>query len=662
MFAVIIRTMNTTAFFLPAALAIWSIVFAVEADAITLAHNGATDYVIVSDLGQNEEVDLAVSELKYHLETATNATFPSISVAAGKVMTHRIIVGHNTLSYEILGFTVLFETEETLVIVCGDDLIIIGGEPRGTLYATYSFLENDVGCRWYVNYLEPVIPSYQTLTIGPLNRKETLAYEYSWGGFNKLAEPQENALWAMRNRMDEAQTVLGFENSLPKIGPIHGLFFYVPPYEHNSAWDHFNHPPGCNYFLTNPEYFSLSPGGYRVDNMQLCFSNPGLRMTCTSQIESVIAQSPYQQKAALVFAAMDVPGHFCHCQDCLDLKFHYNNIGGPYYDYVLELSKYLEVVHPGITIMILAYRKQQTEIPPQVQFPDNVMVRFAPIDDDFAKEMDHPNNQDTLKNLRNWCAIVKTVWVWYNVNPYIVAGPPFANIDKLITDMKLMLAAGADGLTFQQSTVTTDGIKGLNFADFQSWLALELAQDPDQDPAALKSEFMDYYFGPAAPMMATYIDELESARKQMSNTLPWNPTHPMFTYLTPSLIMKWENQFDWMEQVNFDSPIELRHVRTARITLDIAMLSKYIDIKKEYPAPGISAYQLHDRITQYAETEMQNRCMKGLEPLWWGFFPDKIDVMLNKWIKSRFDFINPAGSPARSGKQNPDGGSNHKHK
>lgn len=643
MYTMMGRNKITLAFFLPATILIWSIVLAVDAEAIILARNGMTDYVIVSDQGQNEEVDLAVDELKYHLETATNATFPTVTIAVGKEMTHRIIIGHNTLSYEILGLIPSFETEETLVVVYGDDLIIIGGESRGTLYAMYSFLEHDVGCRWYVNYLEPVIPEYQTLTIGPLNRQEKLAYVYSWGGFNKLADQQENALWAMRNRMDEAQTLYGLEYSLPKIGPIHGLFFYVPPYEHNPAWNHHNHPPGCNYFLINPEYFSMSPGGVRVDNMQLCFSNQGLRMKCTEQIESVILQSPHQQKAALVFTAMDVPGWFCHCQGCVDLKNHYDNIGGPYYDYVLELSDYLKVNHPGIIIMILAYRKQQTEIPPRIQFPDNVMVRFAPIDDDFSKAMNHPNNQDTIDNLTDWCVIAKTVWVWYNTNPYMVAGPPFANLDKLITDMSLMLAAGANGLTFQQTTSTTDGIRGLNFADFQSWLALELSQDPDQDSNALKNEFLDYYFGPAALLMANYIDELEFEREQMSSTLPWNPTLNMFPYLIPSLIMKWEVLFDWMEQLNSGSPIQLRHVRTARITLDIAMLAKWIEIKQEYPNPGITAYQLHNRIIQNAEAEMQSRCLPGLESLWWGFFQEKIDELLYRLYEGPFKAMNPDG-------------------
>ena len=38
--------------------------------------------------------------------------------------------------------------EEWVIRTVGDDLILTGGRPRGTMYAVYEFLEDYVGCHW----------------------------------------------------------------------------------------------------------------------------------------------------------------------------------------------------------------------------------------------------------------------------------------------------------------------------------------------------------------------------------------------------------------------------------------------------------------------------------------------------------------------------------
>ena len=229
------------------------------------------------------------------------------------------------------------------------------------------------------------------------------------------------------------------------------------------------------------------------------------------------------QKAFVDFSAMDVPGKFCHCPACQKLEQEYGNIGGPYYDYLIELCGFLRREHPGVMVKILAYRKKQTEIPPRnLKMPDEVIVEFAPIDDNFAAPLDHATNQGTLDNLRRWCEISKTVWVWYYTNCFITAGPAYSDLYKNIRDMKLMAQAGVDGFNFQQAT-RTDKVRGLNFAALQSWVLLKLCQNPYQDAQKLMDEFAGYYFGSAGPQMKQYLVELEAAQRQMTTTLPWNP-------------------------------------------------------------------------------------------------------------------------------------------
>ena len=609
-----------------------------DAGAITLAENGNTSYTVVSDQGKNAETDFAVKELILHLKKATKVDFKSISASDIEnisCLKHRIIVGDNKLSRSIIGDDVLssLKAEESLIVVRGNDIVLVGGDPIGSLYAVYSFLETDLGCRWYCSDDEPFVPAHKTIIIKDLNRREKPFFSHRWGGFNKYYDQRKAELWALRNRVSGIGGSFGFKSSMQPIGPGHSLHFFIPPHEHKSHWDHWNHPPGSNFFETNPEFFSMSSSGKRVDNLQLCFSNPELRKTLTMQIESVIAKTLTNpnQKAYVSLGAMDVPGKFCYCPECRKLEKKYGNIGGPYYDYLIELCEFLEKEHPNVFVKILVYRKKQTEIPPNIKkMPDNLMVHFAPIDDNFAATLDHSTNQDTLNNLKTWCKISKTVWVWYYTNYFITAGPAYSNLSKNIEDMKLMAQAGVNGFTFQQTTSTTDKIRGLNFAELQSWVLLKLCQDPYQDGQKLVSEFTDYAFGKAAPQMKKYIAELETARKQMTSSLPWNPRWSNFTYLTPKRIMRWQGMFDDMEKLVAGNEDHLRNVRTARITLDTSMLEKWREIEKKYPELSMTAKELHERIKQNASAELEKHCLKHLVDRWWASFGSTLDTELMK--------------------------------
>jgi len=50
----------------------------------------------------------------------------------------------------------------------GNDLILAGGRPRGTLYAVYTFLEDVVGCRWWSSKVS-TIPKKTAINTKGLN-------------------------------------------------------------------------------------------------------------------------------------------------------------------------------------------------------------------------------------------------------------------------------------------------------------------------------------------------------------------------------------------------------------------------------------------------------------------------------------------------------------
>ena len=624
----VVQTGNMTHILPAIALAGWLLHGAAIAapQAMTLAENGETDYVLTGTPDE-PDVELALEELAEHLQAATGADFRTVTLAEAGELSRRIVVGDNALTRSILGEAIMasLEPQESLVTVKGRDVVLVGGSQRASLYAAYSFLENEVGCRWYAFHLDPFIPKHDPLTVPETTRREQPAFSYRQGGFTGGSEPQRGERFMLRNRM---------LNIKPrgKIDPgCHTLFFYVPPHEHVPWYkQYWGQPPRSNLFETNPDFFSMTSSGQRVDNLQLCFSNPGLREVLTGQIDAVISQSEHRDHGYIALEANDVPGKFCHCPECLKIEETYDNIGGPLYDYLPELSDFLKRRHPGIALKIMAYRKKQTEFPPKIEkLPDNVIVHFAPIDDDFAAALNHPTNRETFENLKRWCEIAETVWVWYYANPFTVAGPPFPGLRRAIDDLRTMRDIGVHGVKFQRTTGTTDQQRGLNFADLQGWLLMKLSHDPGRDAQGLMDEFLKHYYGAAAPLMKTYLEELESLREAMTVALPHDPSFPMFTYLTPERLIRWGRALDGMEKLTAGSSDALRHVHTARITLDAAVLQTWPHLAEEQrPEFGVTPGQLAERIMRNMTAEIETRCRGGRPDWCLGPFEKRINGLL----------------------------------
>ena len=206
-----------------------------------------------------------------------------------------------------------------------------------------------------------------------------------------------------------------------------------------------------NFFKTNPEFFSMDQAGKRVDTLQLCFSNRKLRETFTAHLLERIRAGG--GRGIVNVSANDVPGSFCRCPACVALEKQYQSVGGPLYDYLIEACGQIAKAYPQAYVTTLAYRKNQTEVPPAVKrLPDNLIIVFAPIDDNFAATLDDPTNQGTLDNLKKWVSIAKHVWVWYYINPYILEHPPLGNVEKVAADTKLLHQIGVSGTFYEHDS------------------------------------------------------------------------------------------------------------------------------------------------------------------------------------------------------------------
>src|SRR5262249_26264230 len=215
---------------------------------ITLAENGKTNYTIVT--GETPAEKIAAHELSDFLHQVTGANFPIDAKATGPVIEVKYAQGAAAAALNTDG--IIIKTDH-------DNLILSGGIPRGPINAVHTFLEDQVGCRWWTSS-ESTIPHKATLSIDPLDITYVPKFRYREAFY---LDPNDNAVFATRLRTngDHAQ-----------IPPEWGGHYQIIGFVHTSG--HMISPEV--YFAKHPEWFAMV-GGKRQTKTQLCLSNEEMR-------------------------------------------------------------------------------------------------------------------------------------------------------------------------------------------------------------------------------------------------------------------------------------------------------------------------------------------------------------------------------------------------
>ena len=585
-----------------------------------LVKNGKTTYTIVVPDQQDTGNRFAAKELSFFLKKASGADFKVVPVskAPGK---NRIFLGVNPLVGKLLKGDPRkgLKAQEHCVKTAGNDLFLYGQGSWGDLFAVYDYLENVLGYRFYDARGGMKIPDLKNAAWKKLNRKTAFSVPFrSATGYWIYHRPNAH-LFFLRNRQNYAliDRFLKMEKiqipaiEMPAAYGSHTLPSYIPSSVTAKSYKPYSWLKNKDYFKTNPDYFAMDPKGKRSPRGHLCFSNPALRKELTANILENMRRQPQCQTFSV--SAHDSPGRFCYCKECLAREKEYSCIGGPFFDYLLELSKIVKEKHPRNNICFLVYRKGQTQKPPANirKLPDNLMPIFAPIDDDFSKSWAHKANQETAQDLMKWGRLSKYLAIWYYPNPYSgVITPPLGNINRLIHDIRTMVKAGMTHSFFEHNVGVCDMT---GWTELQTFLILQLFKDVHQDAEKLIREFMVFEYGKAAPLMRQYLAELEEVTAKTTLTMQWNGTLNTYTHLTADNLVRWYNLFKRMEKVLEKDPVRLENVNRVRLNLEYALLLKYNQVIKKYPGFERTPRQLADSVLARFKDGIKKFYNKGFE-------------------------------------------------
>lgn len=460
--------------------------------------DGHSDYSIVLSNDASVSEKTAAKELQQYIKEISGAILPVKNVKSGK----SIFVGWNKSS----GVAKPKASSETFTYkTLGNDLYIYGGSQRGSMYGVYSFLENELGVRWYTpDYTK--IPHLSRFELKSLNHTESPSLQ---GRLVLYYQASTNPSWCAHNKQNEAFYIV--KNNYGNLTAIHGshtFFDLVPP---------------SKYFASHPEYFSLY-NGKRISDGQLCLSNSSMR--------KVLINSLLQQiKAEPDYWAYDVShmdwGKFCQCSKCTAIAKKYGGQSGLMIWFVNQVADAVKKVYPDKKISTFAYSLTRMA-PKGIRARDNVVIRLSTIECCFSHpyDSDCPVNQAFMEELRKWKTIAPNIYVWDYVvgfNEYLA---PFPNFNTLASNIKMMRSNNAIGVLEEGAHEAPWG----EFSEMRQWILAKLLWNPNLDTEKLAAEFIENYYGKAAKDILYYYNMSQRlVKKDIHMKFKTFPTSEIYT-------------------------------------------------------------------------------------------------------------------------------------
>ena len=526
----------------------------------TLAHNGATRYCIVISDDAIPAEQTAASELRHYLKQVTGANFPIRTEAKVGPKAPQILVGPSgrlrslapDVDWAALGH------DGIVVRTVGDNLLLAGGRPRGTLYAVYSFLENTVGCRWWTG-TESTIPVKRALRVPAISQVYVPKLRYREAFYR---DPLEHPKFAAKLKLNGH-----FYNIAPEYGDHYRIL----------GWCHtFNAlVPPDKYLGAHPEFYALV-NGHRTPS-QLCLTNDEMRRVLTATALEWISKNP---TAGIISVSQNDCGGNCQCPNCKAIEVEEGSPSGPLIRFVNAVAEDIGKQYPEVLVETLAY--QYTRKPPlHVRPRHNVVVRLCTIECDFARPLDSDANKTFRDDIRNWKAIAPNLYIWDYVTDFASYIQPHPNMRVLAPNLRFFTENNVIGVFEQGDSATSVG----DFVRMRAWVLAHLEWNPYRDPKQLISEFLQGYYGPAAPFLNSYLNLVHDSVER--NGMGLSCYNGNLSFLTLPVMNEAARLWDQAAKAVAHAPVLAARVRRDRLSLDNGWLMRYNDLKWQAAAEGV---------------------------------------------------------------------------
>ena len=365
-------------------------------------------------------------------------------------------------------------------------LYFTGLNPTPVAFGVYSFIEDDLGVRWFApgDLWEKVPKSATPGTLTVSVRPRTVIPQTSpriWSSHNWAPIWNE---WNLRNktRLSEVISKREFQNKIHQIFPVE------------------------KYAETHPEYYPLMPNGKRYippkgdRYWRPCESNPEVQKIVVDYINDFFDKNPTKDSFSV---GMDDISHLCSCPNCRAMddapdSYEHQRFSDRHYKFVNIIAKEVAKTHPDKYIGTLIYA---IALQPPKQVPKMEPNVFGYITETSAawwmsgqKKIDHDLTTEWRSRIEHLSR--------YDYYGFASMTPRYYPhyVDE---QMKFDKSLGMEGMYIETYTF-------LPLTMPMIWQFAKLEWDASLNTDKLLDEFMTIY-GPAKPQMARFWDLLEQS-------------------------------------------------------------------------------------------------------------------------------------------------------
>ena len=533
-----------------------------------IVQNCETDFVIVTEDEPDECILTAVNEMQTYIEKISGAELEHITESEYTDGEKAIIIGETELEKSIT--TVdrqKIGADGFFIYSNGTQLLIAGGDSRGTLYGVYTLLEEYLGVRWFTPELEVVPESKDVVIDAAISRTVQPSFSIRR---NSCAGATD--AYRAKHKIN-----VSFWNEAPEYG---GSLTYV-------LWDvTLDTLVPDALFAEHPEYFAMNTDGSRTTD-HVCLSHPEVLPIAIENARKAILSCERDSK--YIHIGQKDNSNYCHCETCEALYEKYGSISAPTIIFTNAFADALDDEFPDFTFTFYAYG--ETERPPQdltLRCNSNVIpvlcglhkaCRSHPLTECGAMDGVENETFDMLygdpepqiaQDFANWVKVADRTYIYdYTIN-FLNTAQFFSNFETMQPTMKYMHDIGITGYVYNCG----DGHYAA-FNELRNYLLCKLQWDVDCDVEYHMADFLNAYYGEdAAPYIREILDIQTAQVKATAHAFDfdWHYQSGFYPFYTVDKL-----NYLWAKALNADiTEKQLFNVEVANLSWEYFKANQFI--------------------------------------------------------------------------------------
>lgn len=535
--------------------------------ALALVQNGQSNAQIFLGTKAAPAEKYAAAELQRAIEKISGAKLPIVTSDAPS--TPAIVIGTpgSTPAIEAANLFNTKNEEETRVVVRGQTLFLAAPTPGAALRAVYTFLQEELGARWFwPGESGEYLPSQKTIAVGQLDVRQVPDIPIRSLSINSPHYDEATLIWMARNRLNRHN----LQGPTRLIEPMHEKGFNVMIGGHNAYLDK-------DVLEKHPEYIAQINGKRQIiaSPPHLCWSNEGAQKALADKVSKWWDDNPNVD--AVSFFGPD-HNYFCECDQC---KAFGPDISTRWQKFSKAVIAEVNKTHPGKIYQTLAYQAYR-DVPQEVAPFE--LLGYTTYNINYTKPLSDPSNAAAVGEIKAWQKVGGKMGLrGYQFIPFNV--PMYAPITGLIMDE--VAWTKANGLRGWSSEITPFGWPKNRAPEDENWITNRMAVyaaaqamwNTKLTPQELMRDWTNHIYGPAAAPMLAYHNAMEAAWRESKKPLSYflhPPSGFVGSFVSDDLLKKADADFQAARRaLNQVEDAEVKSRIEAQINLEAKMLDKW---------------------------------------------------------------------------------------